>query len=92
VWVRSYFEAWIEAKARFARFGLPLLDLRIEDITADPKAMSDTITAHLQLQADSEMLAGGDLGRLNGWKTKLSPEDHALLDRELDPLCSVLGY
>lgn len=92
VWVRSYFQAWIEAKTCFARFGLPLLDLRIEDITTNPKAMSDTITTHLQLQADSDMLAGGDLERLNGWKTKLSSEDHTLLDRELDPLCSVLGY
>lgn len=92
VWVRSYFEAWVEARACFERFGLPLLDLQIEDIAADSEGMSDTITAHLQLQADRQMLAGGDLKLLNAWKEKVSPGDSALLDEGLDPLCGALGY
>lgn len=92
IWVRSYFEAWIEARACFERFGLPLMDLRIEDIAADSEAMSDAITAHLQLQADRQMLAGGDLDLLNAWKKKVSPGDSTLLNEGLDPLCRALGY
>lgn len=92
VWVRSYFEAWIDAKACITRFGLPLLDLKIEDIAIDSKSTGDVITTHLKLGADAEMLSGGNLDLLNGWKTKLSPEDRDFLDKELDPLCSVLGY
>lgn len=92
VWVRSYFEAWIDAKARFARFGLPLLDMKIEDIAADTRAMSDTITTHLQLGADDAMLAGGDLELLNGWKAKVTAEDLSLLDEGLDRICEALGY
>lgn len=92
VWVQSYFNVWIDAKAHFERFGLPLLDLRIEDITADPVAMGHVITAHLQLHDAPEMLAGGDLKRLNAWKETVSPEDNTLLDGKLDPLCNILGY
>lgn len=91
-WIRSYFEAWIEAKARFTRFGLPLLDLRIEDIAAEPEGMSATITTHLQVQTDPQMLAGGDLDLLNGWMAKVSSEDRALLDEALDHVCGALGY
>lgn len=92
VWVRSYFEAWVKAKSRFERFGLPLMDLRIEDVAADSEGMSEAITTHLQIQADPQMLAGGDLELLNAWRKKVSSGDSDLLDDSLGPLCSTLGY
>src|SRR3546814_10837106 len=54
VWVQSYFDAWADAKNYFERFGLPLQDLRIEDIAVDAENMSDTITRHLHLQRSEE--------------------------------------
>src|SRR3546814_4417745 len=65
----------------------PYTTLFRSDIAVDAENMSDTITRHLHLQSDRGMLAGGDLDILNAWSKKASSEDHALLDKRLDPLC-----
>src|SRR3546814_8340340 len=63
----------------------PYTTLFRSDIAVDAENMSDTITRHLHLQSDRGMLAGGDLDILNAWSKKASSEDHALLDKRLDP-------
>src|SRR3546814_16609580 len=79
VWVQSYFDAWADAQNYFERFGLPLQDLRIEDIAVDAENMRDTITRHLHLQSDRGMLAGRDLDLLTAWIKTASSNNNALL-------------
>ena len=92
VWVRSYFEAWLKAKAHFQRLGLPLADYSIEDISADPEAASTAICGHLGLTPDSTMFAEADINQLQGWKTKLADDAYIQLEEGLGPLCRQLGY
>lgn len=92
VWVRSYFDAWLKAKAHFHRLGLPLADYTIEGISADPVSASTAICRHLGLTPDSAMFAGADINQLQGWKKKLADDAYIQLEEGLGPLCRQLRY
>jgi len=92
VWVRSYFEAWQDAKAYFERFDLRLADLSIENIARDPKNMSREVCYHLGVELDSSLFDGASLEQLEGWKKGLTSDTSKELDDELGSLCDALGY
>lgn len=92
IWVHSYFMAWRESSAWFERLDLPMLDLKIESISADPEQYSRKICEYLDLESEPNLFDGASVDTLEGWRKHISHEDSNILERWLRPLCTSLGY
>lgn len=91
-WVSAYFSAWKCAKQEATRFDLPLLELKIEDVTGAPNSYSAAICSFLEVEQNSGLFAESNTDVLDRWKSKLSGAEMAALDSELGALCVDLGY
>lgn len=88
-WVKSYYRQWAMVRQDFR--GLDLVELRIEDMAADPHAAEAQLLAWLGLrphrilgQVDTEVLADR--------MARVDAADRALLDARLGDLASHLEY
>lgn len=92
IWVDSYFRAWQDALAWLQRFDLPVLDLKIETISAAPAQFSTEVCNHLEIADGPTLFDGANVDTLEGWRQKISDEHRAVLQERLGPLCADLGY
>lgn len=92
IWVDSYFSAWHEAFAWMQRMGLPILDLKIETISAAPEQFSSEVCVHLELTDKKSLFNGANLETLESWRKEISDEDSKVLIKKLGKICDVLNY
>jgi hypothetical protein len=92
VWVNSYFESWIEARKVFWRFGLPMRNIRIEDIAADSDSYSKDLMSFLTLPYQGNVFAGSDPAVLARWVNGVTPENLDMLNRKLARWVSEFNY
>lgn len=92
IWVDSYFSAWHRALIWMLRMDLPIMDLKIEEISAEPQIFSAEVCTHLGLAANSMLFDGANLETLEGWRAQISGGDRAVLCERLGPVCTSLGY
>lgn len=91
-WVASYCEAWERTRRKAAAAGLPVLELRIEEVAADGRFWSAEVSAHLGIAADRAFLAPADAATLNGWVARATAAERDLLDAMLGDCAASFGY
>jgi hypothetical protein len=74
-WVRSYLETWDRRRDVFARFGLPLIELRIEAVSAETERWSGKVQGFLGLPDAGNIFAGASPEILDRWKAKVTEAD-----------------
>jgi hypothetical protein len=75
LWVRSYLETWARRRDDFERFGLPLIELRIEAVSAETERWSGRVQGFLGLPDAGNLFAGASPEILDRWKAKVSEAD-----------------
>lgn len=88
-WVESYYRQWTAVRQDFR--GMNLLELRIEDVAADPPGAEARILAWLDLPPHG-ILGQVDTKVLAGRMAQVEAADRALLDAGLGDLARRLGY
>lgn len=89
-WVRSYYKQWFVVRDTYDGM-LPLMELRIEEIVADPGTWEHSILEWLTLPY-SPVFAEADAKVLQGGLESLGGEDRRALDAGLGDLAERLGY
>ncbi|AGW15242.1 hypothetical protein DGI_4028 (plasmid) [Megalodesulfovibrio gigas DSM 1382 = ATCC 19364] len=91
-WVKSYFASWEKVRESYATLGLPLLELRIEDVAANTAAYSAKVHEFLGFPQGEDVFAPANLEVLGKWGEGRTPFELKLLDAEFAGLCTRLGY
>lgn len=91
-WVASYCEVWLKAQAAAAQYDLPLLELKIEAISAAPDEWSDATCRSLQVTPVKTMFRGADPQTLNRWALQCSEAERDLLQTRLAGWARHFGY
>lgn len=86
IWVKSYFAQWQHAREIIARFNLPFLEIRIEEIARDPIQYSSVVENFLGLQPHANLFSKVRPDVLHSWQRKVSKDELNFLDNELSGL------
>ena len=90
--VAAYLETWQSALQFLRETGLPVLDLRIEDLSRDTKHASDRVQAFLSVNESGDIFRGASEAVLHKWLEKIDEVDRKFLDDRLCKLAYSLGY
>lgn len=92
VWVRSYLEVWQRTRTFMVEHGLPLFELRIEDVSTDPRQASLAICGFLEIEPLEELFFGASSDVLDRWREKVDEHKSTILAKTLSHLSVELGY
>jgi len=90
-WVESYYNQWFNVKDRYSNLGIPLTEMRIEDVVANPVGCGDYLLATLGLSS-MPVFAHADGTRLTAGRSSVESHDLTFLDDRLGALVERLGY
>jgi hypothetical protein len=85
-WVRSYYAEWVVRRTRFPEVGIPLMEIRIEDIAERPRAMRDAVLGFLAAPPSPSLFARAERDKLGAWRTTSDPDAVRRIDAALAPL------
>jgi hypothetical protein len=86
--------AWRRYTTAVSETAPDALEVRYEELAADPKAMAGRIAAHIQADAEplAQALRAVHAESVGRWRRDLTPEQLAEVEAEAGPLLHELGY
>lgn len=90
-WVQSYYDQWFSIRKNYAELGLPLSEVRIEDVVENPSKHSHCLLVNLGLK-DIPIFADVNKNLLSAGRNNIGCEDMHLLNEKLGSLAKKLGY
>lgn len=91
-WVHSYTQAWLLKRAYARSKGLPMIELRIEEVIGAKEIWTQTICDQLGLAQMPDLLEGAHLSTLNKWRQNCGSGEYDLLNTKLRDVAEAFGY
>lgn len=91
-WVAAYLESWQVAVEYMRDRSLPVLELRIEDVSRDTQAASDHVQRFMNVNVAGNMFEGASEAVLQRWLDRSDEAERIYLDDRLGSLTYSLGY